>query len=234
MSQSRRVEPELLDRLPADDPQAVHSRHDLKRINAMMLHAGIMARALLRHGGDAKPRVMVDLGAGDGTFMLRVARKLAPHWSGVTVVLLDQQDIVSQATRDAYAALGWTAQPVSADVFSFLQNPPIRGIDAITANLFLHHFEPDALSRLLGQAADLARLFVACEPRRTRIAREASRLLWMFGCNVVSRHDAVASARAGFLRDELSALWPRESGWQLRERGIGVLTHCFIASRTGA
>ena len=234
MSQPRLVEPELLDRLPADDPRAVRSRQDLKRINAIMRHAGIMARALLRHGNGRKPAVMADLGSGDGNFMLRVAQKLAPHWPGVTVVLLDQRDIVSAETRAAFAALGWTAEPVSADVFSFLGNPGRPAVDIVTANLFLHHFEPDALSRLFARAADLAWLFVACEPRRGTLGREASRLLWLLGCNDVSVHDAVASARAGFLGQELSALWPKQEGWELHESGVALLTHRFVASRVGS
>ena len=43
---TRRVEPELLDELPASDPRAVRSRQDLRRVNAWMGNARIMARAL--------------------------------------------------------------------------------------------------------------------------------------------------------------------------------------------
>jgi Methyltransferase domain len=231
LSQPRRVEPELLDHLPADDPRAIQSRRDLKRINVVMRHAGIMARTLLKRSGGRKPSVIADLGSGDGNFMLSVARKLAPHWPGVTVVLLDQRDIVSAETRAAFAALGWTAEPVSADVFSFLENPGRPAVDIVTANLFLHHFEPEGLSRLFKCAADLAWLFVACEPRRGTLGREASRLLWLLGCNDVSVQDAVTSARAGFVGRELSAQWPKEGGWTLQEGGVALLTHRFVASR---
>jgi len=71
-------------------------------------------------------------------------------------VLLDQRDIVSAETRAAFAALGWTAEPVSADVFSFLANPGRPAVGIITPILFLHHFEPDALTSLFARAADLA------------------------------------------------------------------------------
>ena len=42
----RIIEPELLDTLPPDDPRAVRSRRDLRRVNAWMRNHAIMARAL--------------------------------------------------------------------------------------------------------------------------------------------------------------------------------------------
>ncbi len=40
---SRTVVPELLDELPPDDPRAMHSRGDLRRVNRLMGNADIMA-----------------------------------------------------------------------------------------------------------------------------------------------------------------------------------------------
>ena len=42
----RRVEPEFLDQLPAEDSRAIRSRRDLQRVNAWMGNVGTMARAL--------------------------------------------------------------------------------------------------------------------------------------------------------------------------------------------
>ena len=108
-----------------------------------------MARALLKNSGDAVPRELVDLGAGDGTFMLRVAQRLAPRWRDVTVKLVDQQDIVSAQVRNSFAALHWNIQTITADVFEFLQTMQ-SSVDIITANGFLHHFTAEHLARLLG------------------------------------------------------------------------------------
>ena len=85
MSLPRRLEAEWLDHLPADDPRAMRSRRDLTRVNSFMGNAGRMADALLRHTAGETPRTMVDLGSGDGQFMLQVARRLAPRWRGVSV-----------------------------------------------------------------------------------------------------------------------------------------------------
>jgi hypothetical protein len=228
MSLPRRLEPEWLDHLPAEDPRAMRSRRDLTRVNRFMGNAGRMAAALARHAPSA-PRTIVDLGSGDGQFMLQVAQRLAPRWSDVTVVLLDQQNIVSQATRAGFAALRWRAEPTSADVFEFLAQA--RATDVVTANLFLHHFVDEQLTRLFAQVARMAALMVACEPRRSKLVVEASRLLWLAGCNDVSVHDAVVSARAGFSGRELSALWPRDAQWQLQEHAVGLFSHRFIARR---
>jgi methyltransferase family protein len=228
MSLPRRLEPEWLDHLPAEDPRALRSRRDLTRVNRFMGNAGRMAAALARHAPSV-PRTIVDLGSGDGQFMLQVARRLAPRWSDVTVVLLDQQNIVSQATRAGFAALRWRAEPTSADVFDFLAQA--RAADVVTANLFLHHFVDEQLTRLFAQVARMAALMVACEPRRSKLVVEASRLLWLAGCNDVSVHDAVVSARAGFSGRELSALWPRDAQWQLQEHAVGLFSHRFIARR---
>ena len=40
---NRIVQPELLDELPPDDPRAMRSRRDLRRINAWMRNHAIMA-----------------------------------------------------------------------------------------------------------------------------------------------------------------------------------------------
>lgn len=222
---TRRLEPEILDELPAADPRARASRRDLKRINAFMRQPRIMARAL---SSFAAPRRMADLGSGDGAFMLAVARRLARHWPDVTLTLVDRQDIVAAQTRSGIEALGWRCETVAADVFDYLSRS--NAVDIVTANLFLHHFDPPALKRLLASIAAAARGFVACEPRRSPLALLGSRLVFVLGANDVSRHDAVASVRAGFAGNELSAAWPAD-GWRLRETAAPPFTHLFAAGR---
>jgi hypothetical protein len=146
------------------------------------------------------------------------------------VILLDQQNIVSRQTLEAFTALGWKAQTAAADVFAYLEQIKSPGVDVITTNLFLHHFEPEPLGRLLGLAGKATQLIVACEPRRNKFALRASRLSWAIGCNEVSLHDAIVSVRAGFSDQELSALWPSRD-WDLDEHAARLFTHCFVARR---
>jgi len=227
----RCVGPELLDYLPAHDPGAVHSRHDLVCVNTLMGHAAIMARGLRRHTTNAKPRVMLDIGSGDGTFMLRIARRLGPHWPDCRLILLDRQRIVRDKTCEDFASLGWTVEVVAADAFDFLDSSACPKADVTVANLFLHHFRDEPLSRLLSLIARRTPLFLACEPRRCVIASVGSRMLWAIGCNRVTLHDAAASVRAGFRGGELAALWPRSQSWDLRDRPAGLFSHSFVALR---
>ena len=227
----RRVEPEWLDELPADDPRAMRSRRDLRRVNACMLQPGIMARHLRKHYGQQAPCSILDLGAGDGTFMRNVARRLASRWRGVTAILLDRQAIVSPQTRADFEALQWKVETMTADVLHALQSAELPRVDIITANLFLHHFQHDQLAPLLAHAARHTGLFVACEPRRAALGLIGSRLCWAIGCNDVSRHDAAVSVRAGFRDNELSDLWPRHRQWDLHEHATGLFSHCFVARR---
>jgi hypothetical protein len=230
---TRCVEPEWLDELEASDPRAMRSRRDLRRVNAWMLQTTLMTRALRRHCGHKPPRALIDLGGGDGAFLLAVAQKLGRGWSGVSATLVDRQDIVSDQTRDALRALGWRIEVVAADAADFLARPRAPA-DVITANLLLHHFPAERLSPLLALVAACTRTFVACEPRRSALALGASRMLWAIGCNDVTRHDAVASVRAGFAGRELSALWPRDAGWELHEHAAGLFSHCFVARRSAS
>jgi hypothetical protein len=225
---TRSVEPEWLDVLPADDPRARRSRRDLRRVNALMANAGIVARELRR----ALPKIasLAEIGAGDGAFAARLARSLEAPAPGARFTLLDRQAIVDAGTAAALAARGWKAQPVRDDVFAWLAGAASTH-DAIVANLFLHHFDAEPLRRLLAQVAQRTRCFVACEPRRSGLGLAGSRLLGLVGCNDVTRHDAVVSVRAGFRDGELTALWPRERGWIVEEGARGLFSHCFVARR---
>jgi Methyltransferase domain len=227
MTMVRCVEPEWLDELPADAPRAMRSRRDLRWINACMLQPGIMARHLVKHYAQPAPRTILDLGAGDGTFMRNVARRLASRWRNVTVILLDRQDIVSAETRNEFDALQWKVETITAHV----QSTELPRVDIITANLFLHQFRADPLAALLARAARATRLFVACEPRRAALGLIGSRLCWVIGANDVSRHDSEVSVRAGFRNNELSALWPEHTRWDLHEHAAGLFSHCFVARR---
>ena len=227
----RCLESELLDELPRDDPRAVRSRKDLQRVNAWMGHSGIMARALRSTCPGPVARGLVDLGAGDGRFLLRVAGRLSADWQGTSAVLLDRRNVVSLETRQALTTLGWRAATVEADALDWLRQPAAPACDAMIANLFLHHFPEAQLADLVGAAARSARAFIAVEPRRSARGLFFSRLLRLIGCNEVTRHDAPISVRAGFGGRELSRLWPAGPGWSLHERPAGWFSHLFIAQR---
>jgi hypothetical protein len=227
----RKVEAELLDELPPEDPRARGSRADLRRLNALMANARLAARALVAEFGDQPPQRIVELGAGDGNFLLSVARLLAPLWPRMNVGLVDRQKVARPETMNGFSTLGWQAEVVVTDVFEWLGQSSSQSCDALIANLFLHHFSPGQLSKLFEHSAGITRFFVAVEPRRSAWAFACSRLVGLVGCNAVTRHDAPISVRAGFAGSELSRLWPRDEPWLLEERSAGLFSHLFVARK---
>lgn len=242
MSMPRVVAAETLDGLAEGDPAAIRSRRDLQRVHRVMGTRGIVARALreltsLRTA--TEPLRILELGAGDGTLMLGVARSMGKHWPAVRLQLLDRQSLVSAATLARYAELGWQASAQVSDVFDWIASDkegqptkPARRWDVIVVNLFLHHFEGAQLAALLGAVASRTESFLACEPRRGRLALAGSHLIGLIGANAVTRQDAVLSVHAGFGQGELTALWPaRSADWSLSDSSAGLFSQCFSALR---
>jgi hypothetical protein len=228
----RVIKPELLDHLPAEDLLAQGSRRDLQRLNAWMGSAKIMARRLssLAPGPWQGTGRLVELGAGDGRFLSEVAKRLASA-PPQGAVLVERLRLCSPETREAFSGLGWALEFATADVFDWLRQPTPHCEDWLVANLFLHHFQPDALRDLLRAIARRAQVFVALEPRRSLWGTLFSRAVGLIGCNRVTRHDAPASVRAGFTGRELSQLWPEPESWLLEERAAGPFSHLFVAQR---
>ncbi len=228
----RIVERELLDHLPAQDPDALRSRRDLQRLNSWMGNPRIVS-GLLRQALAARrigsPICLVELGAGDGTFICKVLPTLSIR-DGGKVYLVDRQKAVASELPDQIRALGWEAEFVQADVFAFLQSFPSRAI-AMVANLFLHHFHSEELKELLALVAARTEIFIATEPTRSQWSLLTCRFLGLLGCNRVTRHDALASIRAGFKANEIATHWPEGTGWKISETKAGFATHAFSAIR---
>jgi Methyltransferase domain len=224
----RHIQPEILDELSVDDPRAIHSRRDLQKVNTLMGHTGTVIRAM--RAAPAAPRLVVELGTGDGSFLLRVARRLGAR-KGMRAFLVDRRPSVSTTTRQAFKAAGWDVEICESDVFEWLCRPHAETADVTIANLFLHHFRDGELAHLLNLTAQRSKGFVACEPRRSRSALAGASMLGLIGCNDVTVHDAGVSVRAGFRDRELSALWPPDAGWHVTERRAGLFSHAFFAER---
>jgi hypothetical protein len=225
----RRVEREWLDELPATDPAARGSRQDLKRLNCWMGHARIMARALRGVARPAVPGRLAELGAGDGDFLLQVARRLDGSWRGTEAILIDRQDVVSSRTVAAFQHPGWHISSRQQDVFAWGRDPAGGKFDLVMANLFVHHFAPEQLTELFQGVQRRTHFFVAVEPRRSALAWVFSNLVGLIGCNAVTRHDAPVSVRAGFLGTELSRCWGSDGSWTLLEERAGLFSHLFVA-----
>ena len=125
-----------------------------------MFQVPIMAGLLRKHMQTAPMRIL-EIGAGDGAFMLAVARRLAKRWPEVELTLLDRIDLVPSARRDDFAKLGWRVETVTAEIFEWLDRAGDQRFDAVVANLFLHHFDDADLSHLFLRLQRLAPALLA-------------------------------------------------------------------------
>lgn len=186
--QSRIVQPELLDALPCDHPDARQSRRDLRLINLFMGNHRWIARTMRSH---AQPTERIlELGAGTGDLTSRLWHE------GWQVDGLD----VCPAPANLPAGTRW----LHHDLRSF---PDYHGYDVVCGNLTLHQFTAAELADLGARLSGRARLLLACEPARQRHAQWVIRKFSpFFGLNYVTCHDANVSIAAGFLGDELPRL----------------------------
>ncbi|HEY1108313.1 MAG TPA: hypothetical protein VGE76_06765 [Opitutaceae bacterium] len=196
----RTLQPELLDSLPPDHPDALHNRRDLRLTNRIVGSHRWLARTLppLLHPGERT----LELGAGTGELGHRLLAAGVP---------LDGLDLWPRPGNWP-AARAWHR----ADLTTF---PHYGDYAAIVGNLIFHQFSDETLAAL-GQrlrAARGVRVIVACEPLRRRSSQVLFRTLGpLLGANHVSLHDAHVSIAAGFRGDEL----PRSLGlapdaWQV-------------------
>ncbi len=186
---SRCVRPEILDHLPADDPEARRSRRDLRRINFLMGNERWIRRTIRRLPAALVARGIVELGAGDGALLAQLVASfpnarvtgcdLAPRPASLDArVLWRQGDVLA------------TGRPAGGGV--------------LVANLFLHHFEGGEL-RTLGELCDGFEVVVFNEPDHAMLPHALGFLMWPL-VNRVTRHDMHASISAGFTKGELPGL----------------------------
>jgi O-methyltransferase domain len=187
MSQ-RIVVSELLDHLATDDPEAQRSRRDLRRINFLMGNERWVCRAVERFSAATNLGIS-EIGAGDG----RLSAKLADQYPSVPVAAYD----LAPRPPELDARVKW----IQGDLFT--QPCPEPG-GLVVANLFLHHFEGEALLAL-GRWMENAAVVIFNEPDRGRLPHVLGSLLWPW-INRVTRHDMHVSISAGFVSGELVKL----------------------------
>jgi hypothetical protein len=235
MTSRRCVRPEALDDLPPDDPQALRSRRDLRRVHRAMRSLSALEHAVRRLMLRVPPKKILELGAGDGTLLLRLAAALNARWPGVELTLLDRHRIVNSETVDAYGSLGWKVTTVCEDALTWVRQSRLQPHDLCITTLFLHHFRYPELRAMLEGVAAQSGAFIAIEPRREVLAQMGSRLIGLLGAGAVTREDAIKSVDAGFIGEEITSAWPAvETPWWTREFRVLPFSHCFIAARTDA
>jgi hypothetical protein len=197
---ARVVKPEILDHLPADDPEALRSRRDLRRINFLMGNERWILRTIRGFPKEAAKGI-VEIGAGDGALSCKLARMFPD-------AMVTACDLVARpAGLDERVC--WRQGDVLAG-----DDPPAGGV--LVANLFLHHFEGGLLVAL-GKLCTRYEVVIFNEPDRGLLPHVLGKLMWPL-VNRVTRHDMHVSINAGFARGELAGLLGLDAeAWRIRE-----------------
>ena len=197
---ARIVIPELLDHLPADDPEALRSRRDLRRINFLMGNERWVCRTMRRFPAEAD-RGIVEIGAGDGM----LCNQLARMFPKAPVTAYD----LAPRPANLDSLIIWRR----GDVF---ETPAPEKGGVLVANLFLHHFEETSLLAL-GRWIRNFDVLVFNEPDRSRLPHVLGGLMhpWI---NRVTRHDMHVSIDAGFVTGEIRRFLGLDPEfWQMSE-----------------
>lgn len=182
------------------------SFNDLWRINRWLggvsgcLH--LLDRYFARSG--SRHARILDVGAGDSHLAAHLQSELARSNRSAQFVALDRR---LSHLRNGNHAPGKPSQIV-ADV---AQLPfTAESFDVVICNLFLHHFSEDEAVRLLRRLGGIAsRAVLINDLERNLLSYIFIRLAWPFARSRVTRHDAAASVRQAYTRDELAALAAR-------------------------
>jgi hypothetical protein len=180
----RKLTPELLDLLPHDDPGAIRSRGDLRRINRFMGNDSWIIRTVGR-----SPAHITEIGAGDGLLL----SKLSKIHSNA------KMDAYDLAPRPAY--LPEKANWHRGDILA--QTSPSHG-GVLIANLFLHHFTDDQLRSFAPWLHGFDTVVIN-EPLRARLPLLLGKAAYPF-IHPITRHDMRVSTEAGFVPGELPGL----------------------------
>lgn len=210
----RTLQPELLDSLPADHPDALHNRRDLRLTNRLLGSHRWLERTLptLVRPGER----VLELGAGTGELGVRLGQR------GLAVAGLD----VWPRPPAWPAESPWHQADLRA--FDGFDRYPV-----VFGNLILHQFSDAELGEVGRRIRRQARVVVACEPARRRSSQFFYRALGpVFGANHVSLHDAHVSIAAGFRGRELPrALGLDESEWAIHSASTLLGLHRLVAVR---
>jgi hypothetical protein len=191
----RKLTPELLDHLPHDDPGAIRSRRDLRRINIFM---GNDAWIIKNIPSDT-PRI-TEIGSGDGNLLSKIHKRF-PTIPLTACDLAPRPDALPESVE-------WIRG-------NLLEKPPTSQGGTLIANLILHHFTDKQLSQLAPWIASFEHIVVN-EPLRSSIPRYMGRLAYPF-IHPITRHDMRVSIEAGFISDELPTI--------LQLHGKGFVIH---------
>lgn len=202
---ARRLDAEWLDRKD-NAPEDLHAAlRDIRTVNRHLGGEKVLLRSL-DPWLDAAPRggtvEILDVGTGTADLPLAIVRRARERGRGARVLAIDNDPVTTAAATKLVA--GETAvRVVCADAMDLPFAP--GSFDVVTCSMFLHHFGPADVVRLLSSFRSLARRAVVVNDLRRHV------LPWAFiavAARVTGRHpmfvhDAPLSVLRGFTDAEL-------------------------------
>ncbi|MGD9896014.1 MAG: class I SAM-dependent methyltransferase [Candidatus Methylacidiphilaceae bacterium] len=209
---NRIVEPEWIDRLDPESPEARRTRRELRRMNALMRNFDWFRRRLAD-----RPSLSgrgLEIGAGDGGLG-------AYLFADPTTRRRFEFVGIDRVGRPPAWPRDWRWE--QKDVFQ-LDN--WHEFPLLLANMVLHHFSEEELARLGFRIRESCRVLLALETARRGVHLAQVRVLRTLGIlGPVGYHDASTSIQAGFIAEELPRLLglpPSEWRWQIHLTFFGA------------
>ena len=206
------------------DEEALRSLGDLRLVERWLGNRRAFTSAVLPHLAGPAPRIL-DVGCGSGEVLARLRAAAG-----------DRAVAGGGDSRELHlrAAPGADIHRVVADVRALPFAPGT--FDVVTASLFLHHFDDDALPGVLrGLWALARRALVVNDLRRARVpylfGRAFFRVLFR---SPVSVADGLVSIRRAFTEDELRAAFAAAGIPSVRVRRTWPYRLLAVAQRAGA
>jgi len=201
---ARRDEPELMDADGLAEDEVSDAYRVLCRVNQQLGNRHTMERELRRHldeeprGGEAL--TILDVGSGSGDIVGALEKWLESRRVRVSALALDRDAIAAKLAR------GRGVRAVRGDALRLPMAD--RSVDVVTAVKFAHHFEGDALHRLLAEMARVARRRVVVLDIRRHWVAYWGFVAWsrLFTRNRLVRFDGPLSVLRGFTASELAEL----------------------------
>jgi SAM-dependent methyltransferase len=197
---------EYLDR-PLPEADLAASLADIERLaifGGHRLTVKSLAREARRFPRDRR-LVVLDVGGGRGDLARHLVAWARRDGRAVRVLVVDRDPVTAALARRHCAAF-----PEIAVLQGDATALPIRedGVDLAVSVLTLHHLDPDAAARSLGQMREAARgAVIVNDLFRGRVAWL---IVWLatrlFARHPISRHDGPLSVRRAYSIDELEVL----------------------------
>ncbi len=222
---SRRIhQEELLDAGAESDADVRESLRDLARINAFLggwrVLRQLLSEQIERTG--LRRFSLLDIGTGSGELAASIVGWARSRGCEAHVTGLDRQMRHLQFGERN----GWS--PLCGDALALPFAP--RTFDFVSASLFLHHFEDDAVAGLLRNLASLARhALLVNDLERNALAYHFIRFAPFFASSRVTRFDGAVSVQRAFRKPELQELASRAGLGKCRVRGHWPLRLSLVA-----